>query len=444
MEELLETQKYIIGSILMDEKAVKKIYNTLFPEYFTDSTYRCIYKTILYLYNNGLPINVPAIAANMVNADTQESQIVYALKDCITNTVTSAQISYHAKTLVDNHKRIKFREIVNTADTTNINDSITEVINRLTGLYNNEQCDTKTLSQVFKENEYKYFNPNYNPQLLKLGFQNLDAIMGGIEDTDLVCIGARPSVGKSAFVTNVVLKVSRYRKVIFYNLEMKDKQVLDRILSYESGINPTRIRQAKEFEPGERELFMNAKKEIESNRNLIINDKGSKTVGEIRNECKFIDNLGLIVIDYLQLVKPEKQRNGNRVQEVGDVSRSLKALAMELKVPIIILSQLNRSIEYRPSKEPTLADLRESGDIEQDCNIIAFLWDIDENDKTVKGVKVAKNRQGVLGKITMKFLGEKMKFYEIGDQENKSQNKSSNGFRTMEADEETPFGRISD
>ena len=195
---------------------------------------------------------------------------------------------------------------------------------------------------------------------------------------------------------------------------MNKKQILDRALARESKVDIQHIRREKKFQNKDEEVqFQYGVKDIVENKNLIIDDK-PKTVDEIRNECKYLDNLGLIIIDYLQLMKlPASAKYGTRTEAIGQISRGLRQLALEIHVPIVILSQLNRNVEARDSKRPTLADLRESGDIEQDCSVVAFIWNIDENNKSKKGVAVDKNRFGVTGSSNMLFKGEYMEFYDM-------------------------------
>ena len=221
----------------------------------------------------------------------------------------------------------------------------------------------------------------------------------------MIVIGARPGVGKSAFTSQIILEMAKAGKRIgFYNLEMSEKQVYERLLSNQSGIRLNRIRRAIQFLGDERERFERANKTL--GKMDILISSGTKSVSEIRNECRH-QELDCIIIDYLQLVRADT-RYQSRASEVGAISKAIKALAMELNVPIIALSQLNRTSEMRETKEPTMGELREAGDIEQDASIIILLWNLDNEDKTRKGLKVDKNRQGELGKIVYRFDGNEM------------------------------------
>ena len=210
----------------------------------------------------------------------------------------------------------------------------------------------------------------------------------------------------------ILQMAKRGKKIGFYNLEMSDKQVYERLLSNQSGIQLNRIRRAVRFLGDEKERFEKANQELKEIDILI--SSGTKTVSEIRNESRH-QELDCIVIDYLQLVRSDVKYQ-SRASEVGAISKAIKSLAMELNIPIIALSQLNRTSEMRDNKEPTMGELREAGDIEQDASIIILLWNLDTNDKTKKALKVDKNRQGELGKIVYRFQGNEMHFEETEEE----------------------------
>lgn len=458
MADLIETQMSVIGALFIDiDYSMKKVYGVLHPEHFTHTKLKKVYASILELYTLGKLVDVQSVANHARTKDITDLEFAELLRRCVLTTSTSAGVEYHARELVDNYKSRQLRSITQSAynaDERNINEVLGETINKLTELASERKTSSKTLREAYQENKHKYFNEEYNPEYLNLGFAEIDKMISGIEDTDLVCIAARPSIGKSAFVTQVALNQSKQgKKVIFYNLEMKNKQVIDRMIASEANIPFDRVRHAKNFIGDEELRFRDAEERVLNSDNLIINDSGSHTVSQIRNECKFIDGLGLIIIDYLQLLKPDGNRNGNKVQEIGDISRGLKALAMDLHVPVIALSQMSRGIEQRAEKEPVLADLRESGDIEQDCNIVIFLYEIKEEgvtSKELKGVKVAKSRQGKTGIARIIFKGEYMTFYDVDssvDAYSKPKNKpqkDEGGFMTLISGENTPFGSEDD
>ena len=263
--------------------------------------------------------------------------------------------------------------------------------------------------------------------ILYTGLPKLDDTLGGLEGGDVIVIGARPAVGKSAFATQIAMNLAKSKKqVALYNLEMSDKQVYERLLSRNSGIGLTRIRRARDFLGDEKARFERANESLRTIPLFIRS--GSVSVSQIRNECRHLD-LDCIVIDYIQLIRSDV-RYQSRASEVGAISKAIKALAMELHIPIIALSQLNRVSEMRQNKEPTMGELREAGDIEQDASIILLMWNI-VDDK--KGLKVEKNRQGVLSSEVLRFNGDNMEFIETSE----TVAEASRGFRR--AKEPTPF-----
>ena len=264
-----------------------------------------------------------------------------------------------------------------------------------------------------RENQGKYFTDR-GPASILTGLPKLDELLGGLEGGDVIVVGARPAVGKSAFVTQLATNFERQgKRVGFYNLEMQEKQVYERFISSQSGIGLTRLRRARHFLGDEKERFELANEVLEKKENIVIST-GSRTVSGIRGESRHM-GYDAIIIDYMQLLQAEKEYRGNRAAEVGAVSKGLKALAMELNVPVIALSQINRASEMRETKEPTMAELRESGDIEQDASVVILLWNLSRKNPSKKGCKVEKQRQGKTGKIVLEFNGDLMRFEETGE-----------------------------
>lgn len=447
MSDILEAQKIIVGSIFYDKDCIKEIYGILEPVHFTEPVLKKTYNTMLYLYNRGEPCNMVSVSNLLKNDGMDSDYLLGIFRECLDEIITTAEIKYHANILITEHKRKEYARIIHQKQIGSVDDVIGNVISQLTSLLENRETTAETISDIYEKNKEKYFNPDYNPNYLYFGINAIDKLVGGLEETDMMCIGARPAVGKSAFAFNLAMNVSQAKKVKFYSFEMNKKQILDRALARESKVDIQHIRREKKFQNKDEEVqFQYGVKDIVENKNLIIDDK-PKTVDEIRSECKYLDNLGLIIIDYLQLMKlPASAKYGTRTEAIGQISRGLRQLALEINVPIVILSQLNRNVETRDNKRPTLADLRESGDIEQDCCVVAFLWNIDENDKSKKGIAVNKNRLGTTGISNMLFKGEYMEFYDMDnmgtvDYSSNKSNKKNDGFMSLVdcEQEELPF-----
>ena len=301
-----------------------------------------------------------------------------------------------------------------------------EMLQELEAMKENDTVKIHALNEIVDSISDGYFKePDTEP--LYTGLEKLDNTLGGLEGGDMIVIGARPAVGKSAFVTQIAINLAdRKKKIAFYNLEMSDKQVYERLLSRKSRIGLNRIRRARSFLGDEKDRFDKANQELK--KSTLFIRSGAVTVSQIRNECRHLD-LDCIVIDYIQLLRSDIHYQ-SRANEVGAISKAIKALAMELNIPIIALSQLNRVSEMRQDKVPTMGELREAGDIEQDASIILLMWNI-VDDK--KGLKVEKNRQGILSTKVLRFDGDNMQFIETDE----SIKEAAKGFR--KAEEPTPF-----
>ena len=428
MSDLAE--KTVIGCLLMDNKELHQIYDLLKPDMFQDPVLKEIYREIVKLYDIGQPANLVTVTQAVESESYTREYITQVLRDCALLPYTSTELKSYAESVVRDYKAEVFRNILTRTQVTaaGVEYQIADTIQELEALKRSEKNKSKKLTAIVSEYQDQYFQERKEEKLYT-GFSKLDEITGGLEGGDVIVIGARPGVGKSAFTSQIILEMAKAGKRIgFYNLEMSEKQVYERLLSNQSGIRLNRIRRAIQFLGDERERFERANKTL--GKMDILISSGTKSVSEIRNECRH-QELDCIIIDYLQLVRADT-RYQSRASEVGAISKAIKALAMELNVPIIALSQLNRTSEMRETKEPTMGELREAGDIEQDASIIILLWNLDNEDKTRKGLKVDKNRQGELGKIVYRFDGNEMRF-----QETEEELKSKDGFKTVRTP--TPF-----
>ena len=426
MSDLAE--KTVIGCLLMDNKELHQIYDLLKPDMFQDPVLKEIYREIVKLYDIGQPANLVTVTQAVESESYTRECITQVLRDCALLPYTSTELKSYAESVVRDYKAEVFRNILTRTQVTaaGVEYQIADTIQELEALKRSEKNKSKKLTAIVSEYQDQYFQEQKEEKLYT-GFSKLDEITGGLEGGDVIVIGARPGVGKSAFTSQIILEMAKAGKRIgFYNLEMSEKQVYERLLSNQSGIRLNRIRRAIQFLGDEKERFERANKTL--GKMDILISSGTKSVSEIRNECRH-QELDCIIIDYLQLVRADT-RYQSRASEVGAISKAIKALAMELNVPIIALSQLNRTSEMRETKEPTMGELREAGDIEQDASIIILLWNLDNEDKTRKGLKVDKNRQGELGKIVYRFDGNEMRF-----QETEEELKSKDGFKTVR----TPF-----
>lgn len=406
----LLAEQNVIGSLLLEPHSVEKA--RLEPEMFGSELYGRMYLEFLRGYENGYAVNAVVLAAKITDFPTDMVQ--KEIRTCLEKTLTSVEIGSYADIVRSEYRAGELNRILQGVkpDPESVDQQAGELINDLEALLDGRESQSKTLAEIARENKDRYFKDNEASRIY-IGFPGLDDILGGLEGGDMIVIGARPGVGKSAFVTQVTTSLARSgKRVGFYNLEMQEKQIYERFVVAESGIGLTRLRRAVRFLGDEEERFRRANEVLEKEDRIVITT-GSKAMSEIRSESRHM-GYDVIVIDYLQLLKADKTYRGNRYAEVGAISKAIKALAMELNIPVIALSQLNRVSEARDTKEPTMSELREAGDIEQDASVILLMWNLSK-DSSRKGIKVEKQRQGRTGKIVLRFNGDLMRFEETDE-----------------------------
>ena len=404
----LLAEQNVIGSLLLDPESIGKIQG-LEPDMFASELYGRMYLEFLRGYENWYQVNAVVLSAKIT--DFPADMVQKEIRTCLEKTLTSVEVESYADIVIREYRAAQLDRILQSVkpDPESVYEQTGELINDLEALLDGRESQAKTLAEITRENKDRYFKDDA-AQRTYIGFSKLDDLLGGLEGGDMIVIGARPGVGKSAFVTQITTALARSgKRVGFYNLEMQEKQVYERFVVAESGIGLTRLRRAVRFLGDEEERFRRANEVLEKEDRIIITT-GSKAMSEIRNESRHM-GYDVIIIDYLQLLRADKTYRGNRYAEVGAISRAIKALAMELNIPIIALSQLNRVSENREGKEPTMAELREAGDIEQDASVILLMWNMSK-DSSRKGIKVEKQRQGRTGKIVLRFNGDLMRFEE--------------------------------
>lgn len=405
-------EQNVIGALLIDQNSIKKVYGKLEPDMFTNDILSRAYMEFLRGYENGYAVNIVVLDEKMSDMKVQPHIILEELKECLKNTITSVEIAEAADIVAQEHKTRLYNAILNRVVLfpDRADEQISKMIADLESILDRKSPTSKTLAEIARENKGKYFRDD-GEEKIYLGFPNLDDMLGGIEGGDMIVIGARPAVGKSALVTQIANNLAKSgKKVGFYNLEMQEKQVYERFVAAKSGIGITRLRRAVKFLGDEEKRFQAANEELEGQENIILST-GGRSMGDIRHESRHM-GYDVIIIDYLQLLKTDKHYPGNRYAEVGAISKAIKDLAMSLNIPVIALSQLNRVSEGRETKEPTMSELREAGDIEQDASVIILMWNLSDSDRRKKGFKVEKQRQGRTGKMVLRFDGDMMRFEE--------------------------------
>lgn len=404
----MNAEEQIIGSLLIDASRIEDMH-LINSEMFIDSTLSQIFS--IYEHAEGKEIN-PLVIVQKIQNDLMTSQKANELlarliaeHDAGTSDKCTCEIIF------DQYRVRKFNEILDhlKVGPSNIESTLDEVKESLEGLRKPVETVGKSLSELTQyKTEYFKEKP---AKTLNLGFSKLDKAMGGIDAGDVIIIAARPGVGKSAFALQVIRKFGRDgNKVGYFNLEMSEKQIYERSIASASGIDMTRIRLANNFLGDEYQKFEEGNKQLEEEKNVKI-ISGTHDINKIRQAQKK-ENFDVIVVDYLQLIQSNGKR-ANRTSEVGDISRGLKTLATDFKIPVIALSQLNRASEMNKDKEPSMSELRESGDIEQDASVILMLWNPNPEDPSEKKIKVEKSRNGYTDRETLYFDGKHMTFSTI-------------------------------
>lgn len=406
-------EQNVIGSLMMDADCISQITNELSADMFGSELLGRIYFEYQKAYDSHENLTLPQILQAIT--DYPQSVVMDEVKNCTMSTVTSAMVKEYASVVIKEYKAKQITELINNTkiNPDKVYSQLGALITSLESMKDDRKGTSKTIAQIAKELKDTYFKDQAVDRI-NLGFSKLDECLRGLEGGDMIVIGARPGVGKSALVTQIATNISNQGKnVAFYNLEMQNKQMYERFVANQSGLGLRRLRLGIKLNESEQQRFDFANKKLVENDRITIYT-GAKTVSEIRSEVRHM-GYDIIIIDYMQLLKSDVTYRGNRYAEVGAISKAIKGLAMELNIPIIALSQLNRVSEQRETKEPTMAELREAGDIEQDASVILLLWNTDAKDRSKKCCKIEKQRQGETGKIDMVFNGDIMQFVEVGE-----------------------------
>jgi replicative DNA helicase len=436
-----ELEEAILGAIMLEKSAFDVAAEILKPDCFYMESHQRIFKAMQSLANKGMPIDLLTVVEELrFREDLEFIGGPYFVTKLTNSVVSSANIEFHSRIVVQKFiQRELIRisgEIIGEAyeDSTDVFDMLDSAEGKLFEITNNhlrrnfDKIDTVLVNTIKRIEDLRQQEEDITG--VPTGFPSLDKVTYGWQNSDLIILAARPSVGKTAFALNLArsaaLDPTKPTGVAFFSLEMSSTQLVQRILSAESEIMLEKISRGKLEEYEMKQLY---KKGIDrlNKAPIYIDDSAALNIFELRAKCRRLKNkynIGLIIIDYLQLMSGSADRNSNREQEISKISRDLKSLAKELNIPIIALSQLSREVERRKegNKMPQLSDLRESGAIEQDADMVMFLYrpeyhDIttNENGESNKGethVKIAKHRNGSLETIKLKALLHIQKFVE--------------------------------
>ena len=425
----IEAEQSVIGSMLMDRDAIIAASEIVVADDFYQKQYGIMFDTMVELFNEGKPVDLVTLQDRLKEKDVPpEVCSLDFVRDILATVPTSVNVRSYA-TIV--HEKAVLRRLIR------INEEIAN--NCYAGKDSLETILADTEKQIFNLLESRAsgdFVPIRQVALnvldkieqatrskstvtgLPTGFIDLDYRTSGFQPSDFILIAARPSMGKTAFVLNVVehVAVKKGLPCMVFSLEMSKEQLVNRMLSMESNVDSQKLRTGT-LTDSDWDAVVEGIGTIGSSK-LIIDDTPGISIAEMRSKCrkyKLEHDLKLIIIDYLQLMSGSGKGSDSRQQEISDISRSLKALARELSVPVIALSQLSRAVEQRPDHRPMLSDLRESGAIEQDADVVMFIYrdDYYNHDSEMKGISeiiIAKQRNGPIGTVNLVWLPQYTKF----------------------------------
>ena len=424
----VEAEQSVIGSMIMDRDAIMTASEVITSEDFYQSQYGVLFDAMLELYNEGKPVDLVTLQERLREKDVppEISSLEFA-KDLLDAVPTSANVRHYATIVQEKsmlRKLIKVNEeIANTCYLAKerTEDILEETEKKIFDLLQYRSTgDFVPIKQVVLNALDKIEKASKNKGTvtgIPTGFIDLDYKTSGFQPSDLILIAARPSMGKTAFVLNVAQNMAfkEGKTVAIFSLEMSKEQLVNRLFSLESKVDSQALRTGNLTDEDWAKLIEGAA--VVGKSNLIIDDTPGISIAELRSKCrkfKLEHNLGIIIIDYLQLMSGGK-RSESRQQEISEISRSLKAVARELNVPVVALSQLSRAVEQRPDHRPMLSDLRESGAIEQDADVVMFLYrddyyNKDTDKKNIAEVIIAKQRNGPIGTVELVWLPNYPKF----------------------------------
>lgn len=423
-----EAEQSVLGALLIDKYAISLVSEFLKPVHFYSTIHERIYEAILSLYENRRPIDLITIVDELKKKKLlSEIGGVAYLTDLVNRVPTAANVEHYGQIIRDYHTK---RELIKTAG----------IISEAAFSHSGEVDELldKTESAIFSISQ-SYLRRGFVPikdalaesfdrldaihkkgqglRGIPTGFIDLDQKLSGMQATNLLILAARPGQGKTAFVLNVAQFITTYEKIPvgFFSLEMSKEELVDRLLVAQADVDAWRLKTGR-LSDDDFAKISEAMGEL-AEAPLFIDDTPGLSIMEMRSKARRLQmeaNVGLFIVDYLQLVDPGR-RLDNRVVEVSMVSQALKNLARELKVPVLAVSQLSRAVEHRGEKKPQLADLRESGAIEQVADVVMFLYRPEEelSAQMLTKLLIAKHRNGPSGELDLLFRGDRIRFYDV-------------------------------
>lgn len=429
MPNSYEAEQSVIGSMIMDQEAIVSAMEMLLKEDFYHQQFGVLFEAMVELYNEGQPVDLVTLQNKLKEKDVpSEVASLEFVSDIVTAVPTSANVKYYANIVKENAIKRKLIRV-----TESIENDCYAGKEPLESLLEKTEQDVFKLLSVRQTGDFVPIRQVVMNALEKIekasqqqgtvtgiptGFIDLDYRTAGLQPSDLILVAARPSMGKTAFVLNIAQHVAFHANMCtaIFSLEMSKEQLVNRLFSLESSVDAQLLRTGNLSDADWEKLVEGAG--IIGDSDLIIDDTPGISISELRSKCrkyKLEHDLKLIIIDYLQLMTGPGE---SRQQEISNISRSLKALARELSVPVVALSQLSRQVEQRPDHRPMMSDLRESGAIEQDADVVMFIYrdDYYNKDTDLKGISeiiIAKQRNGPIGTVELAWLPQYTKFANL-------------------------------
>ena len=427
----IEAEQSVVGAMLMDKDAIMTASEIISGKDFYQTSYGVIFDSMTELFNEGKPVDLITLQERLKEKDVpDEISSLEFVRDLVAAVPTSANVKYYADIVFE---KSMLRRLIKTNE---------EIANSCYAGSDSMEAILETAEKSIFELAQKRSTGDYVPikQVvlnaldriekaaktkgtvtgIPTGFLDLDYKLSGLQPSDLILVAARPSMGKTAFVLNIAQHAAfkSNKTVAIFSLEMSKEQLVNRLLAMESHVDSQNLRTGNLKDEDWTKLVEGA--DIIGGSNLIIDDTPGISIAELRSKCrkyKLEHNLGIIMIDYLQLMSGSG-KSDSRQQEISDISRSLKALAREIDVPVIALSQLSRAVEQRPDHRPMLSDLRESGAIEQDADVVMFIYrddyyHKDTEKKDIAEIIIAKQRNGPIGTVELVWLPRYTQFVNM-------------------------------
>ena len=432
----IEAEQSVVGAMLMDKEAILTASEIITGQDFYQTSYGVIFESMVELFNEGKPADLITLQERLKEKDVpEEISSLEFVRELVAAVPTSANVRYYAQIVYEKsvlRKLIKLNEEI--ANTCYVSSQPMEEILEMTEkkvfelLQNRNAGDFVPIKDVVLNALEKIEKASKNKGTvtgIPTGFLDLDYKLSGLQPSDLILVAARPSMGKTAFVLNITdyIAVRRQKTCLIFSLEMSKEQLVNRMLAMESNVDSQKLRTGT-LTDADWDAVVEGIGTI-GNSKLIIDDTPGISVMELRSKCRKVKleyGLDLVMIDYLQLMTGSAKNGDNRQQEISEISRSLKALARELNAPVIALSQLSRACESRTDHRPMLSDLRESGAIEQDADVVMFLYRDDYYNKdtdtpNVAEVIIAKQRNGPIGTVNLGWRPELTRFVNMAKEQ---------------------------